>query len=177
MKPWILYLLIFPLASCDQSIKHLQGKELGLSRIERKVDLKLGTQARNLELFFIPKVTAEKYDFRLFFPEVKKVNHFPAVERQMNAIISELEGFQFTLIEKNTGQAILHSVIKRDSLENISFNSNPGKPLSCWLAPHVELQKGTPYVIKLHIPPKKDDSETDLALFFTVGIGRQKNFL
>jgi len=171
LKMIILVLGVLVFSACSEKSQH--GAKWGLSKLDELYYLTNKNNFTELETEFIPRFSSDKYEFRLYFPSLKDVRKDSVFTAQKDQIIDLLHGTKFNLTDLTLNEEIIKLDITRDNFfDNISFNRNPGKPLSCWLSPYLQLNKKHRYKVKLFIPPNNEVEKQFLDIVFIIGVGR-----
>ena len=175
MRVFILFYCFFLLVSCGEFYStpdHLKGDEWGLRSIEKKVPIKYTEKGSRIEFLFIPVRNSKSYEFRIFFPKLINKSNWKLIKSREERLFKLLEGLELIVSESEGGNTLIHRKMSWETIKSFSFNSSPGKPLSCWLGSKVALKKNKEYKVTLILPEARTKTKDFPNSVFVVGIGK-----
>ena len=181
-KRFVLILVILIATSCYKTIDNSVSLKLseidwGMHRVDKIHPIPMEDDSTKFSVKFKPELSSERYEFRLFFPSLENVNDDSIFGLQKYQIINSLNGMTYSLTDLTSKEEILNvKITKENFFEYVSFNRNPGKPLSCWLSPYLQLNKKHKYDINLMVPKSDDVKKEFLDRVIVIGVGKSPMF-
>ncbi|MGH1436082.1 MAG: hypothetical protein ACRBG0_16670 [Lewinella sp.] len=165
--------LILIFSACHKTPSHLDKGNWGLRKLDKVYHLPIDDTPILVCEKFVPQFSSDKYEVRLYFPNLEQVRVDSIFNMQKHQIINLLDGMKFTLTDLTSGEELARlDLTKENFFSYISFNRNPDKPLSCWISPQLNLRKKHKYKMGLIIPTESKNQKESLDIVLIVGVGR-----